>query len=202
MVNFKRYWEQLERKNKPPKFLNEINEISLSEWKKTIDDTLRSKVLIDQLHNGTFLLVKNAINKKFLIDLRTQLTRIENKTAPSFYKMLEGCPNFHKNIDDKIDKKYSIKSTRHSFYFFRWNEDTLNLFNKFDQIWSDIKYLSGYKREAFINNTPKDGIVDRLQIVRYPAKTGYIEPHQHNTNHQRLIISIYMSKKGEDYKTG
>ena len=31
--------------------------------------------------------------------------------------MLEGCPNFHKNIDDKIDKKYSIKSTRHSFYF-------------------------------------------------------------------------------------
>ena len=86
MVNFKRYWEQLERKNKPPKFLNEIKEISLSEWKKTIDDTLRSKVLIDQLHNGTFLLVKNAINKKFLIDLRTQLTRIENKLHPHFIK--------------------------------------------------------------------------------------------------------------------
>ena len=46
-----------------------------------------------------------------------------------------------------------------------------------------------------------EGIIERVQIVRYPP-TGYIEPHQDNSNIIRLIISGYLSKRGKDYEKG
>jgi len=169
---------------------------------KHIKNTDKSKSIIDNLYTGNFLLIKKAIPASFLSQLKKKLLDIEISTPSSFHKITENCPNFHKSIDDKIDTKYSIKSTRHSFYFFRWNKESNQVFKEFDNIWSDIKLLSGLKRESFIKNTPKDGIVDRVQVVKYPVNTGYIEPHQHNVLNQRLIISIYMSKQGMDYKDG
>ena len=32
-----------------------------------------------------------------------------------------------------------------------------------------IKLLGGFEYDEFINNTPKDGIVDRAQIAHYPS---------------------------------
>ena len=48
--------------------------------------------------------------------------------------MIENYPNFHKSIDDKIDNKYSIKSTRHLFYLFRRNTESNEVLKCFDQI--------------------------------------------------------------------
>ena len=202
MNTLKEYWIQKENKNLPPEYLNDIKNININEWKEIIGSSDKSKSLIDDLYNGSFLLIKNVISTSFLDQLKKKLVKKEKETPSSFYKMIENCPNFHKNIDDNIDTKYSIKSTRHSFYFFRWNRDSIEIFNEFDEIWSDIKLISGLKKNAFNKNTPKDGIVDRLQVVKYPVNTGYIEPHQHNIHHQRLIISVYMSKQGIDYKNG
>ena len=69
-------------------------------------------------------------------------------------------------------------------------------------LWGNIKILGGLKFNEYVENTPKNIIVDRIQVVRYPEKTGFIEPHQHDPINQRLIISVYMSKKGEDFHTG
>ena len=37
-------------------------------------------------------------------------------------------------------------------------------------------------------NTPKNGLVDRIQIHRYPHNSGEIEPHQHNPKNIRNNI--------------
>ena len=36
---------------------------------------------------------------------------------------------------------------------------------------------SGFRSYIFENNTPKDGVIDRVQLVNYPSKFGYLEPH-------------------------
>ena len=60
----------------------------------------------------------------------------------------------------------------------------------------------GYDPNIFENNTPKDGAIDRIQVVQYPSKYGYLEPHSDPYKYQKFFISGYMSKKGKDYIDG
>ena len=62
--------------------------------------------------------------------------------------------------------------------------------------------MNGYSFNEFKKNTPKNGIIDRIQIVRYPNKSGYIEPHQHHPGNIRIILNVYLSKKGKDFSSG
>ena len=57
----------------------------------------------------------------------------------------------------------------------------------------------GLKPTEYENNTPKDGVIDRIQVVQYPSKIGYLEPHSDPYKYQKLIISAFMSKKGVDF---
>ena len=116
--------------------------------------------------------------------------------------MSNKCPNFWRRQDEKIAKKYSVSAIRDSYYFFRWNKKDSDIWKIFNSTWANIKLLGGLEKNSFVKNLPKDGVVDRVQIVKYPENTGYIEPHYHDPKNQRLIISVYMSKKGIDYMGG
>ena len=89
---------------------------------------------------------------------------------------------------------------KHSFYFYPWNADPLNLFKPIYEKWRIIKKLMGLKPKEYENNTPKDGVIDRIQVVQYPSKIGYLEPHADPYKHQRLFFSAYMSKKGINFE--
>ena len=52
----------------------------------------------------------------------------------------------------------------------------------------------GLKKNDYEKNTPKDKIVDRIQVVKYPANTGFCQSHWHSPKNQRLIISYYLSE--------
>ncbi len=121
---------------------------------------------------------------------------------PEFYKMLEGSPDFHRMIDIETGKKYSVDSCKHSCYFYHWNGDPLNLFETINYSWRVLKQLMGLDYNQYEKNTPKDGVVDRIQVVRYPPQIGYLEPHTDPYQHQRLIFSGYPSKRGVDYQGG
>ena len=53
-----------------------------------------------------------------------------HSSEPSFHKMIEGCPNFHRVQDEEIAKKYVFSSIRHSYYWFNWNGDPLQVNEK------------------------------------------------------------------------
>merc|ERR1711991_631079 len=101
------------------------------------------------------------------------------KTRKSkFYKMLDGVPNFHRAIDKKITKKYSLFAIKHSFYFYNWNiKNTLEKKLKEGAYWHwrYIKFLAGNSKKKYENNVPSDGQIDRLQIVRYPSGGGQLK---------------------------
>ena len=65
-----------------------------------------------------------------------------------------------------------------------------------------MKIVMGLPPMAYETNTPKDGVVDRLQIVRYLPGIGSLAPHADPYLHQRLFLSGYMSKRGVDYRGG
>ncbi len=206
MNNFiKKYWEYVEEK-KPPKYCKTIKIINSKDFFNTIENRNKNKrsiyKLIDDLYQGRPFIIKKAISKKKIEKLKKKLVLISDNKKSSFYKMNKKCPNFWRRQDEKIAKKYSVSAIRDSYYFFRWNESDNDIWRLFNQTWADIKLLGGLTKNAYIKNTPKDGVIDRIQIVRYPEKTGYIEPHFHDPKNQRLIISVYMSKKGSDYSGG
>ncbi len=204
MISIDEYWKKIENSKNYPNYFRDISNIDSQEFLNIFDKKNFNEMykLIDNLYEGNFILIKNCFNQYFIDNLKLQLTEYSKNTKSSFHKMKEGCPNFHRIQDESTLNKYSINAIRHSFYFFRWNDDDFSLFSKFDPYWSSIKFLGGLDFDTFKNNTPKDKIVDRIQIVRYPNKTGFIEPHQHHPINQRLIISIYMSEQNQDFTNG
>ena len=42
-------------------------------------------------------------------------------------------------------------------------------------------------KKVWENTIPSDGIVDRLQVVRYPPKSGYLELHQDPYLYQNFL---------------
>ena len=57
----------------------------------------------------------------------------------------------------------------------------------------------GLTPTEYESNTPKDGVIDRIQVVQYPSTVGFLEPHSDPYKYQRLVHSAYMSKKGVDF---
>ena len=200
-ITFKSAWENCERKFPLPTRVNKIKVMDYKEFrKKVLDENVDFvKEITASLFSGDSYILKGAYPKEFMMDLRKK-TFLHFKDKPSqFYKMLEGSPDFHRKIDYELGKKYAIKMCKHSYYFYPWNYDPLSLFEPIYTRWRIIKKLMGLDPKAYENNTPKDGVIDRIQVVQYPSKIGFLEPHTDPHKNQRLFHSAYMSKKGIDF---
>lgn len=202
---FKKQWSILEEKKNFPSKLRKLKTIEYEELKKKVEsnDEEFARMICKSIFEGDCYIIKNAFSKKFFDDLRDNVFQYFKNKPSSFYKMLENkCPDFHRIITKEIGLKYSFKACKHSFYFFPWNNDDLQLFEPINLRWRVLKKIMGLSPTEYENNTPKDGIVDRIQVVQYTSKDGFLETHTDPFKFQKFFISGYMSKKGEDYKDG
>jgi hypothetical protein len=203
-ITFKSAWQELENSNKLPSRINKLVTIEFKEFEEKILKEEKSfvKSITDSIIKGDCYIIKNAFSKKFITDLRDNTFSYFKNKPSTFHKMLENCPDFHRQIDFETGKKYSFHVCKHAFYFFPWNKDELKIFKPINERWRLIKKLMGLNLDEFEKNTPKDGIVDRIQVVQYPSKEGFLETHTDPYKFQKFFISGYMSKRGEDYKDG
>ena len=149
-------------------------------------------------------ILKNSASKKLKKTILELVNKYKKKKS-SFYKMYDGCPNFHRMINKKITKKYSLFAIKHSFYFYNWNIKTKlekELKDGVYKHWRYVKFLAGNGKNKFEKNIPSDGQIDRLQIVRYPAGGGELRDHVDPRKNQRVVSGIIMSKLGEDFQKG
>src|SRR6185503_2173510 len=135
-------------------------------------------------------------------DLKRKAFEYGQSSPSSFHKMLEGCPDFHRIIDLEAGKKYSFNVCKHSAFFYPWNDDPLRVFDVVNERWRVVKQLMGLDLHSYERNTPRDGVVDRIQIAQYPSQIGFLEPHSDPYKHQRLFFSGYMTQRGVDYDGG
>jgi len=201
---FFKLWNRYEKKTNLPNYLKKINIYNYEDFKEKIfsNSNKFAEEIVLSLLSGNAIILKNAFEKSFLSHLKNELSKIFLNSKSEFHKIVEHCPNFYRNITADLSKKYAFKQIKHTHYFFPWNEDFNKLYFETFKKWQVIKYLSGYKKNAFEKNTPKNGIVDRIQIVKYPFNIGNQVLHQDPYLYQKFFISVYMSKKGKDYIDG
>lgn len=202
------YWKYLEKKYQTPKYVESVNSLEFKDLKQAVqngDEKFLKKLIWKMYVNKEAFILKNSASKdlkKIVIDLANHYKK--NKKQ-NFHKMFDGTPNFHRMIDNKITKKYSLYAIKHSFYFYNWNIKSKlekKLKNGVYKHWRYIKFLAGNGMNKFENNIPSDGQVDRLQIVRYPAGGGQLRDHVDPRKNQRVVSGIIMSEIGKDFKKG
>lgn len=165
------------------------------------DDKFVQKT-VDALFAGDVFILRNGFSKHFMDETQRKCMEYRRSKPSEFYRMLEGTPDFHRKIDLETGKKYSFPVCKHSCFFYPWNDDPLDLWPTVYERWRDIKMLMGLDPRAYEANTPKHGIIDRIQVAQYPSKIGYLAPHSDPYLHQRLFFSGYMSRRGIDYSGG
>jgi len=204
--NIDNYWKSLEKKYPTPNFVKTVKDLQFRDLKKAINnknETYLKKIIRKMYVEGEAYILRKAA-PKHLKNIMLNLAKHYKKTRKSkFYKMLNGCPNFHRVIDKKITKKYSLYAIKHSFYFYNWNIKSKlerKLKNGAYKHWRYIKFLAGNKKNSFENNLPSDGQIDRIQIVRYPAGGGQLRDHVDPRKNQRIVSGVIMGKIGKDFQ--
>lgn len=203
-----KYWRYLGNKYKEPKYISRVKTIDFEMLKKKIDSNdirFIKKMIRDLYVNKIGFILKGAAKeslKKIIISLAKNY-KLNQK--PSFHKMYQDTPNFHRIIDKNITKKYKIFAIKHSFFFYNWNIRS-KLENKFKNSvykhWRYIKFLAGNRKNQYEKNKPLDGQIDRLQIIRYPSGGGLLKDHVDPTKNQKIVSGLIMSKIGNDFNNG
>ena len=190
--SIQKYWETLENKNPPPKHVKKISIIEFDKLKKSINEKneLFIKGLAKKMYSGEAFIIRNAA-KKNLRNVIIKLAKYyDKKQKPSFHKMLDGTPNFHRIIDKKITKKYSLYAIKHSYFLYNWNIKT-KLQKEFKdgvyRHWRYVKFLAGNNKFAYEKNIPSQNQIDRLQIVNYPNGGGELRDHVDPRKNQRIV---------------
>ena len=201
---YRKVWDTIEDEKTQPRFRREIISTPYKEFSEKVlqQDPGFVKKIVQSLYSGDVHILKQGFSGKFLRDLSGILHQHGKQTSSSFHKMLDGCPDFHRVITPELAKNYSLRQIKHSYYFFPWNNDPFNLLESVNKRWRIFKFLGGFPLDAYENNLPSTGVVDRLQIAQYPSGVGELELHSDPFENQKIAISGIMSKRGKDYKTG
>jgi hypothetical protein len=197
-------WEHVEKTIPQPQRLRLVRTLQWNDFRERVErsEDYFVHTLVGSLYRGDILILRGAFPAEFMYQLKAKTSAWMRSRPPEFHKMVEGSPDFHRIIDIDIGKKYSFAGCKHSAYFYRWNSDPLGIWPEITERWRVIKTVMGLHPTEYENFTPKDGVVDRIQVVRYPPASGYLEPHSDPWLHQRLFLSAYMGKRGVDYHGG
>jgi hypothetical protein len=204
---FSNLWEDV-KEDMLPSFLGNVVKLDFLEFKSkyhNYHNNSSKKILIDSLLAGDIYILKKAFSKNFLGELRNYVIKEKfEKKKYEFHKILDGVPNFTRDIDENLSKNYAIPQIKTTSYFFPFNEEKekFKIYNGVYPIWRSLKFISGYYEDVWEKNIPSDGIIDRLQVVRYQPNTGGMVAHTDPYLYQRFFISVYLSQKGEDFDEG
>jgi len=201
MSKFRQAWENIESDATRPSFMRNLVEMEYGELEAKVlaKETKFVNDLIESYYAGDVFIIREAFSKEFMMGLIDQVYDTFSKTPSAFHKMIEGCPDFHRMVDEETAKNYVFKNIRHSYYWFPWNGDTMGVNSEIMKRWRIFKLIGGFRADEYETNTPKDGVVDRFQVARYLPGIGISETHIDPLPNQRVIVSVYGSKRGDGY---
>ena len=202
---YKRIWDNLLRVKKLPKRCSGVIEISYEKFKFLSDKFNQNTAtkFISNFLDGKVLIIKKAFSENFVREIKSKVKRFWLENPDAYYEMREGCPDFHRIVTPEKAKNYAVGAVRHTTYFFPWNNDPCKFNERIYERWRYSKYVAGLNFREYENNTPKDGCIDRIQIVCYPPKYGGVEKHVDTTSNNLLAISCHFStRKSSDFSTG
>ena len=203
---YKNIWDNNLKNHGMPSVFTGCTIINFKEFKKQIENENKdfAENIINDLVCGKVILIKSALSENFVKKLKINIKNFWRSNPDTFFKMLEGCPDFHRIISPEKAKNYSVNAVKHATYFFPWNNDPCGINAKIFNRWGYIKKLCGLEFDEFQKNTPKDIKVDRIQVAVYPPGFGELETHTDPVNTTPVAISGYLSsiRSGDFYSGG
>jgi hypothetical protein len=155
---------------------------------------------VSSISEGDIWLLKGAFEKRWCEELIWLTHSWTSITENGFHSMVDGVPDHHRIITQEIGDGYAFPQCKHSAYFFRWNGNPV--WDVVTPVWRTIKTAIGLEATAYEGNLPSDGPTDRIQVVRYPPRIGFLAPHRDPHQDQRTFISAYLTKRGVHYEGG
>ena len=205
MSFYKKYWQELGDKPQPH-YLRNIISIDANEFADMVHSASKkdARNLAESINSGDAYVLKSAVDEDRIEDIKTKVFNWSKGLPSEYHEMRDGCPDYHCINDKPKGPMGGYTTIEHSYVFFRHNKDdfTGSLFKLFDKYWSAIKVLSGHEKDAFTNNIPSDGIIDRITFLHYPHNCGKISKHFDSSKIQKLLLGCLFSQIGEDYDYG
>ncbi len=159
------------------------------------------KEIREGIHSNVGYIFRGVVDPQLIDRIVDYLKCIGRNSLPAYHPLAEGCPNFHRVIQN--DKRAFVKSLCHQFLFHPWNHDVFNLFEEMRPIYYLKNSIGGFEKEAFLDATPKAGHISRIGFIHYPRGGGMIKRHADPVGqHQLTVPVLQMSCKGEDYQSG
>ena len=62
--------------------------------------------------------------------------------------------------------------------------------------------MNGLNKNEITYNKPKDGIIERLHVIKYPSPFGQISKHYDPINVSIFNFGLYATEYGKDYTDG
>lgn len=201
---FRACWAETESVGPPPRYARSVVPVPYDEFAARIlaADAQAIRRFVTSLYAGDVYVLKGAFS---LAECRGMVERVYEfgrSRPPSFHKMLDGCPDFHRIIDSQVTNAYSVTSVRHGYYFFRWNGDHLKLFAQVTERWRIFKICCGLDPTQYETNLPSDGVIERLMLYSYPKGGGRLKTHVDPINNQKIVMGGMFSTRGVDFRTG
>ena len=201
--NYSDVWEDFIKDNYFPTSLRNPRTIEFSEFRDIVyNKPKETKQLILDMLSGDVLVLKNALKREEAIKIKKQLYEYGNNTPEQDLREDSVIPNYHIKNQLKYKIKDGYNELAHSYYFYRWNDDTLNLFSRINDVWDTVKVFNGLDVNEYKDNLPEDNIIDRIQVLHYPLNSGEISCHCDKARWQKTNIGFNLTQIGEDYDEG
>jgi hypothetical protein len=200
---YKKRWDELLKDGRIPRYLRSVRRMRFPEFRdKVLTSAKFADEFVDSIYGGDLWFVEDGYSAAQLAEVKQSVLAFQSKNPASNPKVVEGCPNFHWIVDGSTAPKGGYVAADHSSYFYRWNGDEHGLFKAFDEVWRLMKTISGRAPDEYEGNTPKDLMVDRIQIIQYPSGAGKITPHGDPYVTMKVNLGVFMSTCGIEFKKG
>tara|TARA_R110002012_G_C11537780_1_gene601148 strand:- start:184 stop:1086 length:903 start_codon:yes stop_codon:yes gene_type:complete len=203
--NYLSVWEDYIKNNYFPTAIRNPRTIEFSEFRNIVyNDKDKATQFVKDMLAGDVFVLKNALDKEEAIKIKKELYTWGNTTDEQELQEDSSIPNHHiKETEVSRTKvKDGYDELAHSYLFYRWNKDTLKLYERITDVWDTIKIFNGLDVNEYKTNVPKDNIIDRIQVLHYSLNSGKISCHCDKARWQKTNIGFNLTQKGEDYDKG
>lgn len=195
--------------SEPDRFYSGVEDFEYNDFRSQIHSALDSGSfeflfwVIDMIFQGRIFILRGCLDTGEIARvIRSCKTLIENCPDGS------GCRQITSRVPDGfMTSKYAGAEGYHtydrSFYFFPWNKHNSNSCFDLIALKGEVsKMISGLPLDCCSDNSPEDGIIERVHVINYPAEAGLISEHVDPFCSVLTNTGLYLTEYGRDYSGG
>ena len=197
-------WNDLIERNSIPNYFTEMINVDFAEFKAKMDarDFEFQSDLIHKIFEGAIIQITNVLNDDIINSIIESSLALSKENESKKTLCIEGCRNYFYLQTKDLSKNGGYKTLDRSYYFFPWNLDKNNLFDKINNYWRYLKVLGGLNYNEYENNTPINEIINRMHIIQYIKGGGTISTHKDPIIYQKIQVGSVLNELGKDFNSG